>query len=382
MQVRRDSEEDRRASELVEQSFVPRRCPNLECDSARSGFEWIHWGWHVRKKAPHRVRRFRCCTCERTFSTQTFRFTYWQKCPELDSRVRISGLSCSANRQIASIVGCNKQTVAHKLERLGRQSLRFQHRELRTRATRLKGSLLFDGLGSFEQSQFFPYWLNVAVHAESSFALAFTDSPLRRSGTMTRRQRHQREALEARLGRPPRSSIIDGTAELLESVRPYLDETIVLRSDEHPAYPIAIRRAGLGHLPHRVTSGRDPRTPWNPLFEVNLSDLILRHTGSHLKRETIAFSRRRQAALEKAAMWAVHRNFMQPRRARWKRTDPTPAMLVGVARKRLTFEEIYGERIFPDEAILPPALRRQEKREIRTAALEGRDRLHLKRYAI
>lgn len=380
--ARRDSEQDRRASEVLEERFVPPRCPNLDCDSARTGFEWIHWGWHARRKAPHRVRRFRCLTCRRTFSTQTFRFSYWQKCPELDSRVRISGLSCSANRQIAGIVGCNKETVAHKLERLGRHSLRFQHRELAARGKRLKGTLLFDGLGSFEQSQFFPYWLNVAVHAESSFALAFTDSPLRRSGTMTRRQRRVREALEARFGRPPRTSIIDGTAELLESVRRYLDDSAtVLRSDEHPAYPVAIRKAGLAHLPHRVTAGRNARTRSNPLFEINLSDLILRHTGSHLKRETIAFNRRRQAGLEKAAMWAVHRNFMQPRRARWKRTDPTPAMLVGIANKPLTFEEIYDRRVFPDEVTLSAAHRRQERREVRTVVLSGRDRLHVKRYA-
>jgi len=372
--ARRYLEGDRLAWEHAEESFIPSRCPNPDCDSAESGFEYLKWGWHVRRHAPFRVRRFRCRRCRRTFSTQTFRYTYWQRRPDLDSRVRISGLSCAANRQIAQVVGCNKETVARKLERLGRHSLRFQFREL-------QGTLLFDGLGTFEHSQFFPYWLNAAVHAETSFALAFTDSPLRRSGNMTPGQRRRRAALEQRFGRPPRRSIEIGTAALLETLRPYLDESgIVLRSDEHPAYPLAIRRAGLAHLPHRVTPGTDARTPLNPLFEINLTDLILRHTGSHLKRETIAFSRRRQAALEKAAIWAVHRNYMRPRRVR-RPSGPSPAMLVGLADHRMSFDEIYGRRIFPDEVDLPTVIASQVKREIRTVALRGKHRLHDRKYA-
>ena len=44
------------------------------------------------------------------------------------------------------------------------------------------------------------------------------------------------------------------------------------------------------------------RTPQNPLFPVNLSDLLIRHTGGNHKRETIAFSKRRQGALYRIAV--------------------------------------------------------------------------------
>ena len=278
------------------------------------------------------------------------------------------------------MVGCNKETVSHKLERLGRQAIRFQSLKL-AEAPKIGGAIVFDGLQSFEFSQYFPYWLNAAVHAESSFAFAFTDSPFRRNGTMTLKQRRIRAQLDARFGPRPRGAIRKGTAELLLAIKPFLDlPRISLRSDEHPAYPGAIRDAGLGDIPHHVTPGRDPRTRLNPLFEINLADLLLRHTGSHLKRETIAFSRRRQAALEKAALWAVQRNFMLPRRARSPH-GPTPAMLAGVASHRFTFGQIFGRRIFPFEVSLADVHQRQIRRDVRTDLLFGRDRLHRKKYA-
>jgi hypothetical protein len=38
-------------------------------------------------------------------------------------------------------------------------------------------------------------------------------------------------------------------------------------------------------------------TAQNPLFPVNLADLLLRHSSANHKRETIAFSKRRQGAM-------------------------------------------------------------------------------------
>ena len=47
------------------------------------------------------------------------------------------------------------------------------------------------------------------------------------------------------------------------------------------------------------------RTPQNPLFLANVLDLLIRHNGSNHKRETIAFSKRRQSAAERLAVLQV-----------------------------------------------------------------------------
>ena len=51
---------------------------------------------------------------------QTFRGTYWQKRPDLDSLVQESGHSCAGDRQMAMMFNCSHTTIAKKVERLGR----------------------------------------------------------------------------------------------------------------------------------------------------------------------------------------------------------------------------------------------------------------------
>src|SRR5258706_5561168 len=71
-----------------------------------------------------------------------------------------------------------------------------------------------------------------------------------------------------------------------------------IRSDQHPAYPRALARVRrLGRtLRHETTPSRVARTPENPLFAINLVDLLIRHSQANHNRETIAFSKRRACA--------------------------------------------------------------------------------------
>ncbi|MDJ0789886.1 MAG: hypothetical protein QNK05_24070, partial [Myxococcota bacterium] len=93
------------------------------------------------------------------------------------------------------------------------------------------------------------------------------------------------------------------------------------------------------------TSSKESRTPRNPLFPVNLSDLLLRHGSANHKRETIAFSKRRQGALYRAAIWVVWRNYMKSRSE--NRRDDPPAVFLGLIPKRLSVREILRDRCFP-----------------------------------
>jgi hypothetical protein len=62
----------------------------------------------------------------------------------------------------------------------------------------------------------------------------------------------------------------------------------------------------MGHLAevtHRTISSRALRDTRNPLFAINLLDLLIRHSGANHKRETIAFSKRRQSASSGCGCW-------------------------------------------------------------------------------
>jgi hypothetical protein len=237
--------------------------------------------------------------------------------------------------------------------------------------------LVIDGFESFEYSQYWVLHLNTAVGAHSHFLYAFTDSELRRKGRMTPRQRKRRAELEARYGRPDPKSIEKQIAELLRLAVRYPQE-LELRSDEHPAYPRAVRRLDRLKVTHRCTPSKQARNPQNPLFPANVLDLLIRHSGANHKRETIAFSKRRQSAVERLAVLQVWRNFMKSVSER--KRDATPAQRLGITQRALRVREVLARRLFPSRVGLPGRLGAYYRREVRTRQL-ARNCRHELRYA-
>jgi hypothetical protein len=195
---------------------------------------------------------------------------------------------------------------------------------------------------------------------------------------MTMQQKARRETLEQTFGRPDPKAIQKEIAELLRLVVPP-GGSVEIRSDEHKAYPRALRMvSGLRVRRHQVTPSKHPRTSWNPLFPVNLLDLLIRHCCANHKRETIAFSKRRQAAAERMAILQVWRNFMKPFSE--KRRDASPAERVGLLKGKLEVEELLKERLFPSMVKLPERLMVYYRRDVKTRQIP-RGRRHRLRYA-
>jgi hypothetical protein len=263
--------------------------------------------------------------------------------------------------------------VQRHAERLGRHCLLFHE----ARRPPPCEPLVLDGFRSFEAGQYWPFDLNLLV-GRSHFIYGFNDAPLRRSGTMTPRQRRKRERLERRYGRPDPLATRKAVRELVARVVP-AGARVEIDSDEHGAYSKAFRGLGGGRrIVHRQISSRALRTPANPLFAVNLADLLLRHTGANHKRETIAFSKRRQGALYRAALFVVWRNYVK-----WsseRRRTPPPAVALGLVARRLTPEQILGRRLFPWRQRLGAWTRRCYYARIRTRSIAS-CRTHRLRYA-
>jgi hypothetical protein len=270
-------------------------------------------------------------------------------------------LACSGYRQIARELGIAPPTVLRQVERLGRHCLLFHERH------RPKGPLgeplVVDGFESFEYSQYHPVHFHTAVGAHSQFFHAFTDSELRRKGRMTAPQKKRRAELEARLGRPDPRSIEREMAALVALVVPERSAGEI-RSDEHPAYPRALRQLSDRELRHRVTSSKEPRTPQNPLFPVNLLDLLIRHSSANHKRETIAFSKRRQSAAYRLAILLVWRNYMKSVSER--RQNETPAQRLGIFPRKLGLKDLLAERLFPTRIRLPDRIAQYYWRRVPT----------------
>jgi transposase-like protein len=357
--------------------WQPPFCPNPECDSHATPGTWRFKknGYYERICSPRVVQRYACRSCGRNFSSQTFSTTYWLKRPHLLERLFDALVNCSALRQVARSLHVSHSTLQRQTERLGRHCL------LTLDALGPRGApaepLVLDGFRTFEHSQYWPFDLNLLV-GTSYYVYGFNDAELRRSGTLRPSQHEKRAVLEAAYGRPDPQATRRAVEELVARVVPS-GASVEIASDEHQAYPQAFARLTDRRIAHQTTSSKASRTPRNPLFAANLADLLLRHDSANHKRETIAFSKRRQGALYRAAIWAVWRNFMKSRSE--NRRDEPPAVLLGLLPRRLEVRELLSARRFPWRHVLGPWLERCYFARVPTRAID-RCRSHTLSYAV
>ena len=364
------------SSPIRTRSWAPPFCPNPNCvhhNISHGPWPYKKIGFFRRLTPPHRIQRFTCQTCGRSFSTQTFSTTYYQKRPDLDAQIIMKTAGGMANRQIARDLKVSPETVNRHIARLGRHCMLF-HNQMMQYSPAVK-EVVVDGFESFEFSQYFPIHHHMAVEKGSDFFIYFKDSELRRKGRMTDHQKRRRKELEAMYGRPDPKAIEKDMRQTLEVVLEGRPSARVY-SDDHPAYRRSIR--GLAaKIDHRVTPGSAHRDKNNSLWEVNLLDLLIRHGNANHRRETLAWSKRRQGSAERLAILLVWRNYMKGRREKI-RGSPTPAMERGMMDHPLAIEELLSERLFRTRSELPSRWSSYYDRNVTTRALAVNRRHELK----
>jgi hypothetical protein len=280
----------------------------------------------------------------------------------------------SGLRQIARQFGVSPQTILTHASRLGRHALLF-HEEHRPRG--IDEPVALDSFQSFEWSQHHPTLFHLVTGRESHFTYGFTETELRRSGRMTPEQKIHRLLSEALFGRPdPRSTEKEVTVVLSIVTRP--GQVVDLHTDEHQDYPRALKRLSDRTFVHGTISSRRARTSANPLFAVNLLDLLIRHSGANHKRETIAHSKRRQGAIDRLWVFLTWRNWMKSFSER--KRDGSPAMRLGLVEERVDYETLMATRLFPHRIGLPARWMTHYRRLTPTRRI-ARIAIHRLRYA-
>jgi hypothetical protein len=338
------------------------------------GWRWVHFGSYPRRCEPRTIPRFRCCHCRATFSSQTFSTTYYLKRPGLLVSIFHRVIACSGYRQMARELQCSPTTVMGQVARLGRHAmLALRHRGPRSAPTE---PVVLDGFESFAYSQYHPLHLNLLVGSPSHFTYGFTHAELRRKGSMREAQKRRRAWLEHRYGRPDPKALEQAVADLIRLAVPEPGE-VVIRSDEHPAYPRAFARLKGWTIRHECTPSILARTAGNPLFPVNRMDLLVRHNSANHKRETIAFSKRHQSVVERAAVLILWANYSKPFSE--NHGGGTPAMRIGLTDRPIPVAELLEERLFPSRVELPQPWREYYSRKIPTARIKNPREHRLKR---
>jgi len=108
--------------------FRPPRCPYRTCSQhhrPERGFCVRHGSYRVRCRS-RPIPRFRCRTCRRTFSRQSFRADFGDKLPHVNTRVLESLASGIGLRQTARNLGLSVEATQRKFRKIARHLRRLQ----------------------------------------------------------------------------------------------------------------------------------------------------------------------------------------------------------------------------------------------------------------
>jgi len=343
--------------------FQPPRCPNHRCprhlDPTPRFF--VRRGSYRALCRAHPIPRFKCKTCGRGFSRQTFRADYRDHRPSLNVKLLELLASGVGLRQSSRMLGLSRHCTELKARKIARHLRRLN---LNLRGPLPQGAVLqLDELETYEgRRNTRPLSVPVLIEAKSRFMIWAESAPIRPRGRMTAARERAIAADEARYGRRrdlSRRSVertLRRGAELAEGLR-----TVTLSTDEKSTYPKVARKVfGRARLCHERTNSRLPRETWNPLFPINHTEAMARDLMGRLRRDSWLVSKKRRYLDLGLALWMAWRNLV---RRRFNTDEESPAELLGFVPRRLTEWELLSWRQDWGRRSVHPLARRGESVE-------------------
>ena len=353
--------------------FTPPVCPNTDCPRhhAPSALFFVRKGYYHAKCRAYPIPRFRCRTCERGFSLQTFRADYRDHKPSLNARVFLSLVSGTGIRQSARVFGMARRCLHRKFQKIGHH-LRGVNAQLRTDFP-AGSSFQMDELGTFEHDRHCgPLTLPIAIEAKSYFIVATASAPIRPSGRKSPTQKAKIARYEARYGRR-RDGSRAAVRQVLEAIAVHTarHSQVRLRTDEKPMYvPLAKSVFGAERVVHERFSSKIPRNERNPLFKINLTDAMSRDNNGRLRRRSWLHSKLRVYLDLQMELFLAYRNYV---RARTNYEVQSPAECLGFVRRLTADEALSWSQRFGERSVAIPCETRHavtmfQRRAVQAAA--------------
>jgi len=292
------------------------------------------------------VRRYRCPSCRRTFSRQTFRHDYRDRRPETNAPLFGLLTSGVGLRQAARLLGLSCSGVQHKMRKIAKTCAGL-HRNLSRRLPAGRTYLL-DEEESYEGSSIRTVTVPIVIERESWFLVATGAAPIRRLAPKGTSRRTWQDAHERKHGRRPDRSraCVRGALHELAQKR---EGPLRLHTDEKASYKTLCREVFGGDATHTTTAGSLARTTRNPLFAINTTIAMARDNCSRLRRNSWLASKALQFLKAHLDIFAVYRNYV---RKRFNHDQPNraPACFLGLLKRclrpaeALRWRQDWGER--------------------------------------
>ncbi len=334
--------------------FEPPRCPYAACPrhaDPGSDFYTRH-GSYTARVHTFPVPRFRCRSCRRTFSRQTFRLSYRDRKPHLNAEVLEALTRGDWLRRTARHLALTRNNFEAKARKLLRHAKHLNRNMLRRGpiGPRLVDvgkpfGIQFDEYESYEtRRNTRPLTIATAIETKSRFLIAMIVAPIRPHGRMTKQRKAAIAADEARFGpRQHLSTLACRIALRRADAFRQRPREVSLATDEKLSYPEVARAAFHGRpLVHIRRSSRAPRGIGTLLSPINQIENKSRMHVGRTQREMMYVTKERRYLGLHLELHIAYRNWMRPRF--YKRGDRTPAQLAGYAWRRMRLRELIGWR--------------------------------------
>ena len=323
--------------------FRPPFCPNTLCKQhLNPGIRfWIRFGFFKPSSRPERVQRFRCKTCRITFSKPTFCLDYWDQRPDLNQRLFENLVSGVGYRQTARTVHAAVSSLQYKARKLAAHA-GLMHHNLSPRLPADRAFLL-DEEETYEQASIRTLTMPVLMEREHWFVVATDVGTTRRLAALgsKRREWQQREELEAG-PRPDQSR--ECVATVLKELDRRLDGAkLTLQTDLKGSYATIASEVFGDRVTHETTSGKLPRTTFNPLFPINTTLAMTRDNLGRLRRKSWLVTKKREWLQSHMNLFLSYRNYVRVRFNRDKDGE-SPAVKLQLLDRNLTVAEALGWR--------------------------------------
>ncbi len=275
------------------------KCP--KCQSPKFSL----CGWFTRKSDSKKIRRFRCNSCKKTFSTATFDPCYRQRKRKKNHMVK--NLLCSgvSQRRAAMILNLNRKTIERKLKFLARMA-RLEQKEFLENSEFMEIEL--DDLITSEHTKCKPLSVTVVVQSKTRAILALKVSSMPAFGHLAA---ISREKYGYRPDHRKR-----GIRSVLTKIKKSVSKNAIIKSDELKLYPPEIKEL-LPHAHHVkylgakstiAGQGELKKLIRDPLFSINHTLAMLRANINRLIRRTWCTTKKASALQDHLDLYVSFHN--------------------------------------------------------------------------
>ena len=244
-------------------------------------------------------------------------------------------------RQAARMLELDVHAVQKKFRKIARH-MRLLNRNLLVRLPANR-TFLLDEVESIEQRVITPLTVPVLIDRDSKFVVALDVAPIRRMARRGSWRQRWLERFEAKMGKR-RDRGRNSVRRTLGRLRTLLaGQAGVLMTDEKALYARLCRQRFGDQIGHHTVPSTLPRTAYNPLFAINLTDAMLRDNNGRLRRRTWLVSKRGRYLRLQLEIFAAYRNWHRRRH----NADPEnlpPGAHLQLCRRQLQIPELLAWR--------------------------------------